>query len=457
MHIDSGTESKDFKNLMLRFKYTPGDPLDQVGSEETPKRGVRKSTKSVIAQAVEKLGSQTGSETLAGDTPETAEEVTPKENKEGQNKDKVGANAFVSMNVNVNDKEVIAMSEQKADGSVEVADQQLEHESVRENRPITVGPPEVHVENRVMGNDVREVAELEAKGVLEQKGEVVMDLTGSVKGDSAIKGQNAVKETIKLEQSAIIPMVFRVEDELSEEESSEGDDVEDGSGVSDEAESDDDSEDDSEDSSDTDTNSDDADENARELRKRLKRYGGLPVIPKKSSKLEAAVKSRLVQKELKEVEAIDVKAKKDQSSIAQGIINIAASMKQEARRYSELGPAGRGAHVLAELKKLNQAYKEIIVSAVKGKRDNEIMMVKVEEERTTASENDKIYELAMQDKRESSTALSNGQKALIAISSTLLAQTSKSGEGKSGKSKKRKVDRDMPLFRTKSKKAKGGK
>lgn len=54
-----------------------------------------------------------------------------------------------------------------------------------------------------------------------------MDLKDIVKGESAKKVQNTVKETIKVEQLAIIPTVFNVEEEISEEESSEGGDVED--------------------------------------------------------------------------------------------------------------------------------------------------------------------------------------------------------------------------------------
>lgn len=119
---------------MARFKYTPRDPLDQI-AEETPKpRGGRKATRSVTAQIAGSNGSHTGSETLVGDYSETLEGATPKDAQECPNR--VAANAIVSQDANVNDKEIMVTS---ADCNKEVVDQHRANESPRENRPITLG------------------------------------------------------------------------------------------------------------------------------------------------------------------------------------------------------------------------------------------------------------------------------------------------------------------------------
>lgn len=288
---------------------------------------------------------------------------------------------------------------------------------------------------------MRGLAELEAKGVmatnLEQKGEAGMD------------------------QMAIIPTVCKVE-EISSEESSEGGDLEvesGGEGDSDEAGSDDiegDAEGTSNDE-DNDSNSDEPNERDKELRNPIKRYGGLPVIPKKSSKLEAIMRSRLTPKEWKEVEKNDLIAKNRQSSITKGI-NFTVSLREAARQHCELGPVGRGGHVLAELKTLNVAYKQIIIAAVNCKKDNEEMMKQLEAERTKASENNRLYEVAMQGLKDSSTSLSQDHCSIIAGASSVSALPP-SGDGRSGKPKKGKLDGDLSssLFEIITKKVKGAK
>lgn len=74
---------------------------------------------------------------------------------------------------------------------------------------------------------------------------------------------------------------------------------------------------------------------------------------------------------------------------------------------------------MTELNKVNQCYKQIIVDAVKLKKENETRMMYVEAERVMSTENDRVYDLAMQEKNESSTLLSQGRVLLVSVSNII--------------------------------------
>lgn len=455
-HLASGMANKDFKNLMLRFKYTPGDPLEQVALEGTPKGRGRKGRRSVTASAVTKgtpVGSETTSETVCGDTSEMM--VLEEERGTAGGLNKVVANTVVSHEVSTNDKEV---SEETPSIGVEIFDEpgmpQGNPEDLGERCTI-VGPVEVykgahepHDINEKAGSGGQKALEMverdvfggEARGAvvevnLEKKREMVKECNV----EPHVKA--AIKEVVMLEQVGVPKKIKVEEEEISELECSEEESGEDDESGSQEGDSDE--EDDSEvEVSNSDSDSDGNDENQKELRRRLKRYGGLPAIPKKSIRLEAAANSRLVQKEWKDVERIDSKNKKELLALANSIRDLIA-MKTDSEHYVSLGALARGAHNLTELKKVNKAYKQIIIAAVQGKKENETMMKDIEAERVKAVENDRLYELAMLGLRESSGALSKDREDMITSSLTVLAQASGSGEGKVAKTKKRKVDRGM--------------
>ena len=485
-HIENGIEYKDFQNLMSRFKYTPGDPLEFINLDEIPPkgRGGRKPKRTSVPEVPKKPESPIVSDTVFEDTPpvnSVSAVVMEGLNQFGTNSMSKEFNATGNSEV----AQVVAENREESD-SDDIYSGAVKMVAKNEARSTTVvsveggngdkcseglGKGDGKWVGEYSGKDVVYIADTPVVPHVDHKkltqedpkkalGEITeTEMHGVVKEfKDSVKGKNAVREVVKVDEIGSAGTWLKVEskgEEMSEEESSGEEDDESG----DDAESGDDSENSTEsESEESSSGIDELNEDEEEARKRLKRYGGFPVVQATSSRLDVGRVSRLNEQEFRVVERVNEKAKKDELYLPVWIhgITFTEYMKQAAVRYALMGSVGRAAHDLAELKKMNQYYKEVIVEMVNLKTRNEKTMLEIEEERAKAVENERVYELALQEMRGSSMSVSSARTSRISSASLAVE-----AQGSSSTKPKRKrglvVDREMPLFGTKTKKLKAGK
>ena len=489
--IESGIEYKDFQNLMTRFKYSPGDPLEHIALEEIAPQGKGRKGKNVTRSQSTKnanTDSPAVSETVAGDTPPDNENEVSVIVAEDQNK--VSTNCMVSKEVKTNnDTAFVQVAVEGLMDTVKGKERERREDSedlYSTEMPATIGiksrtviPIEeekrfetaeresgngAEVNEKCLANDVVYIGDKPITRNMESHKRQVEDVQRRPFGERA-EVEIMVKDIVKVEdvERWVSVEAKTNEERSSTEDSSEEEDDIHNNGSGDEEESVEGSSDNTEDESDgaSDSDCEGLNEHEQEARKRLKRYGGLPAIQVNSSRLDAGRASRLHEQEWRVVEKVNEKAKNDELCLPVWVhgVTFTEYMKQAAVRYALMGSVGRAAHDLAELKKMNQYYKDVIVEMINLKNRNEKMMLEIEEERAQAIENERIYETALRELRGSSVSVSKARMSRITCAAAGLAVEAH-GNNSSGKSKKKRalvVDRDMPLFGTKSKKLKGGK
>lgn len=554
VHIDAGTGWGDFKNLMTRFKYTPGDLLEIIVLDEEPvpvkgrKRG-KKGNKGTPG------GSPALSQTVSADTPNGSETLKD-QNKVGS---KVGGNEGVGKEVHLNhggnnggtqgtsndktfdqshhhgaDQDKIQHRADQKAGTEHAADSDPEglysigqpkgttYAPERRNSApppqTSANPPEARGRSGTMDTPSSSVELVGGRVGPEPSGRVVVtkhddgcDVITRVEvnqvagggghatnaGHHATNAEQQILEQQRMEQKQgeqqqRLMWLKRNEDanqrsiskggvyvkqeevhagSIPVDESTDEDSEDEEAGVS---ASDDGSESEDEDTdgeteegsnNGEDDSDEDLDDNEREIRARLNRYGGMPSIPGTSSRLDVCLSSRLQEQEWREVERLNEKAKKAELTLPVWVegVTFTEYMKQAAVRYALMGSVGRAGHDLAELKKMNLTYKEVIVEMVNRTARNEKLMLEIEAERAKAIENERVYELALEGMRGSSVTVSSARMSqLTSVGSRMTAEGTghNHGHGSGQKSKKKRThvaDRDMPLFGAKAKKAKVGK
>ena len=147
----------------------------------------------------------------------------------------------------------------------------------------------------------------------------------------------------------------------------------------------------------------------------LMKYGGYPIIPKISTRMDIAAAERLDEDMFQAIEKLDAVENNDLQT-GHPWIKIedrSEYIDEGAERFGRLGVVGRATYDLAALNAQNKEYERCIVEYMTKQGHNEQLMKDLNEKRRLAAENEEMYKKMRSGYRQSAGEVSDSKKAAL--------------------------------------------